>query len=128
MEEQNVREYHSWNIFDMVFLRAWTYVILPLPVLYVLYLFLTSQKVSLNGEAIFALLIYGGIAFGLHKRKKWAWYANCFLIFALAAIPTGFAAKEYGAIGGILGGLWSAWLFTTWYRLKELFFNSQSKK
>jgi hypothetical protein len=65
--------------------------------------------------------MYGGIAFGLHYRKKWAWYANWLLILALAVIPTGFASKTYGAIGGILGGIWAAWLLMTWYRLKYLF-------
>ena len=105
---------------DVLFLRVWTYLILPLPILLFFYSSLT-QKINLNFGDLFMLVIYGGLAFGLHKKSKFAWYANWFFIIALASIPQKFIVKEYGAIGGMLGGLWGVWLLMSWYRLKQFF-------
>ena len=120
MDNQNDHTYLPPKKIDVLFLRVWTYLILPLPILIFFYSSLT-QKINLNFEALFALAMYGGLAFGLHKKSKFAWYANWFLILALGIIPMGFVAKEYGAIGGVLGGLWAVWLCMTWYRLKQFF-------
>lgn len=102
---------------DVLFLRVWTYLILPLPILIFFYSFLTQN----NFGGLFMLVIFGGLAFGLHKKSKFAWYANWFFIIALASIPQKFIVKEYGAIGGMLGFLWGVWLLMTWYRLKQFF-------
>lgn len=106
---------------DIWLMWIWIYVIVPIFPLGILgfSFFGENSRQSVNGEQLIFVAICSALIYGLHKKKKWAWYLNWVGILAIASVPL-----KFGAVGGVLSGLWLWWNYLVWNRLKIRVFGS----
>lgn len=111
---------------DVWLLNLWTYLILPIPALFIVLTVLFDDSLPrasmfnmFNWQQFTFLAFSAFLVFGLHARWLLAWRLNWVAILAVAALSLHIIG--YSWFAGAICGLWVWWSFSTWSRLKSLF-------